>query len=196
MRPAAVSNLIVRGGFLVLVAVHAFFCYSTARVFCGNVGFQLTAVVSGLAFAAAMILPLVWMFGLVDLPRWFYSFHRPAKRWKRGQCPTCGYDMRAAIDNICSECGNVARQPDAYRFSATVAAQAMLLATVSWMTGSLVAEGAILYDERAFIDWAVDQPASAFDKTKTVHRPRIWPNQHVSLYLTVEGHSLSTEWWQ
>ncbi|MGI9013274.1 MAG: hypothetical protein ACR2GY_03395 [Phycisphaerales bacterium] len=90
MVAAAVSNLVVRSAFLLLVAVHAFVCYSIARVFCGNVGFQLTALISGLAFAGAMILPLVWMFGLVDLPRWFYSFHRPAKRWERGECPTCG----------------------------------------------------------------------------------------------------------
>lgn len=63
------------------------------------------------------------------------------------------------------------------------------------MTGSLVAEGAILYDERAFVDWAADQPTSAFGRKNGVHRPRIWPNQHVSLYLTGEGHALSGEWW-
>jgi hypothetical protein len=54
----------------------------------------------GLVIALALWFPVRWFVGSA-------AARRRAKRQSAGQCPTCGYDLRASLDR-CPECGRAA----------------------------------------------------------------------------------------
>ncbi len=60
-----------------------------------------------------LCLPLVYLIGLFLLPavaqvaRWLF-FRR---RWKKGHCVKCNYDLQGSAAGVCPECGHVQSKP-------------------------------------------------------------------------------------
>ncbi len=177
---------------LLLLALHVFYMYCIARGMSETFGFQLGATVIACLFALAMLIPLVWAVALPEIPEAISQHVIPRRRWKRGHCPSCGYDMRGRTTNvreqatICPECGRPAIEPDMWQVGRRTVGLFVSINLVAWIVGSAGGETWMLLDEREF-SRAIDQRLAAGTNAMW-GRARRWPNGNCSLvYSPGEG---------
>jgi len=184
--PVSLPNLI-RGVIMLLLAVHAFVMYSTARALSETVGFDAGSVLVSVLFAAVLMLPFVWAYGLADLPAEDIRHVRPKRRWKRGDCPACGYHLHGIRSAACPECGDPVAEPEShYQFGWNTVRRFLILVGLSLLIGSAAGEISILQDEAAFRREVDRRAENGVDGSYS--RPRRWPNESAGLvYTPAEG---------
>ncbi len=173
--------LIFRVVVMLALAAHVFYMYCTARGISETVGFRLGTTVIACLFALAMLIPLVWAVFLPDLPEFFSQHLIPRRRWERGRCPACGYDMRGLAERstACPECGSPSREPAGWEGSARTVRRFVAINMLAWAIGCLAAEIWMQIDENDF-QREVERRLAA-GNTSNWGRGRHWPNTNCSL---------------
>ena len=172
------------------LSAHVFIMYSFARAAAGTVGFDVATTVQALLFAMILMLPFVWALGIADVPDLYQRYVRPARRWNRGACPACGYDLRGhgatlhedgarGIIRICPECGGGLIAPEPYRYSWSTVRRFGILMVLAIVIGAGAGEAAMLYDEHRFADEA--RAGALLSPQAEYSRPRMWPNGAATL---------------
>lgn len=182
--PISLANLF-RAGVLLLLALHVFYMYCTARAGAETFGFHLGTTVVAALFSLAMLVPLVWAVTLPELPEIYTTHWRPRRRWKRGQCPSCGYPFQGLPDGLCPECGARLEAPTGYRIRARTIKLFVAMNLLAWLIGCIAGEMWVEMDERAFIKEAKSATAHApwdWEQDLYYTRERRWPNRSNSLY--------------
>ena len=183
---------IFRAVVTLLLALHVLYMYCTARGMHETFGFDLGVSVVSCLFSLAMLIPLVWAVALPEIPEALSQHVIPRRRWRRGHCPSCDYDMQGRFSNeggealICPECGRPAVEPAAWQVGRRTVALFVSINLLAWIVGCVVGETWMLLDERDF-SHAVEQRLAA-GNTAMWSRARLWPNGSCSLvYSASEG---------
>jgi hypothetical protein len=67
------------------------------------------------AGVAVIVAVVALMWALLDRPTWI-----KARRWDRGQCVRCGYDLTGNVSGVCPECGRWKGHPTEISLPATL----------------------------------------------------------------------------
>jgi hypothetical protein len=178
---------IFRAIVLLVLTVHIFYMYCTARGMGEHFGFDLSTTIISALFALAMLVPIVWAVFLPDVPEFISQHVRPRWRWKRGQCPACSYDRRGLpnSDEPCPECGEALREPASWRVTRHTVRRFIAINVFAWMIGCWAGEVWMENDERNFRREVETSIGSASDH----RRSRRWPNHEQKMsYLHGDGY--------
>lgn len=184
---------------VLLLAAHVFYMYSTARGMGETFGFHPGTSIIACLFALAMLVPLVWAVFLPDLPEFLSQHVQPRRRWKRGQCPGCGYDRRglqhqhddSTFPSVCPECGSTLREPEGWQVSSSTIRRFVAINLLAWLLGCAAGEAWMRIDERDFrreVDLRLGQ-----GDTSNYTRARRWPNANDALLYRHPGEFRATE---
>jgi hypothetical protein len=178
---------IFRGLVLLLLAAHVFYMYCTARGMGAHFGFDSGTTIGAALFALAMLVPLVWAVFLPDVPEVIAHHVRPRRRWRRGECPHCGYDRLSlpAGATTCPECGGALREPEPWRFTSQTVRRFVAINLLAWLIGCFGGEAWMLNDEHAFRGEIVQRAAAG--NSAAWSRARRWPNDACSLVYEPPG---------
>jgi hypothetical protein len=188
--------LCFRAAITMLLALHVLFMYSMARGMGEHFGFDVTTTMIAALFAFAMLIPLVWAVALPELPEAITHSILPRRRWKKGRCPGCAYDMRGVIGLAhgaasavsaeqsvrCPECGTMMREPpppEMLQLSARTAKRFVILNLLAWLVGCTAGETLMQIDERVFRSEVEARSTAGLSDTFT--RPRWWPNRNCAI---------------
>jgi len=185
--PVSFANLF-RLMVLLVLAVHVFYMYCTARGMGEHFGFDLSTTIISALFALAMLVPLVWAVFLPDLPEFITQHVRPRRRWRKGLCPVCGYDRIGLPrgSSLCPECGGDLREPQPWAMTAGTVRRYIALNAVAWLLGCVVGEIWMQLDEREFRR-EVQQRLASRDTSMYV-RARHWPNHTRTMSHSPSGY--------
>lgn len=179
---------IFRAVVLLLLTAHVFYMYCTARGLSETFGFRLHVLVIAGLFALAMLLPFVWAVFLPELPEYLDSVVRPRSKWRKGQCPHCGYDRLSLppAAHACPECGGALVEPSPMRwFNLRSVRRFVAINIMAWIIGCATGEVWMELDERAF-EHEVRQRSGPHG-SPALTRPRRWPNSSCELWYDGRG---------
>jgi hypothetical protein len=171
--PMSLGNLF-RLFVLALLALHVFVMYSLARTWDGAFGFHLGATFGSTFFALLMLVPLLWAVTVPEWPEIYARYFRARKRWSRGRCPDCDYDLRGnpKDESNCPECGIVLVEPEPYRFTSAIFRKFIIINALAWLIGSVGGELWIRADEAAFLQEVIAKVSLG---ETSFQRSRDWP---------------------
>lgn len=182
--PMSLANLF-RFAVLIALAVHVFMMYSFARGMAEHAGFGLGVAIRCAVFSLILLVPFVWVYWIADLPIMYRRWWKPRRRWKRGECPHCGYPFEGSSSQICSECGmQRIPPPEQYSFSLSTIGRFVALIALAWVCGAAAGETWFLEDGRAFA--AEVEARLDAGKNRKYARQMHWPNGNCS-YVYVPG---------
>ena len=174
---------IFRALVMLLLAAHVFYMYCTARGMSETFGFRTGTTVIACLFALAMLIPLVWAVAIPEIPEAFTQHILPRRRWKRGRCRRCNYDLRGITQTppdvfiTCPECGLQATEPevaDMWQVGSKTIRRFVLINALAWAIGCGAGEAWMLIDEQHFRDEVQQIIANA--PRASYSRERQWPN--------------------
>ena len=132
---------IFRTVVFLLLTTHVFFMYQVGR----DTEPQTYAdYIQPAAFAAAMIVPMVWLAGIAEIPE-ARDRHRARRRWDEDLCPDCGYAMPDDSLRTCPECGTVHKEPAPYYFGPRAIQRFLIFSFGAWVFGCAAGEVAARY---------------------------------------------------
>ncbi|MCA9286292.1 MAG: hypothetical protein KDA22_13790 [Phycisphaerales bacterium] len=140
---------IFRVGTLLLLTGYFFFVYCNFRAMLGDFGFHISTILSAGITTLLMSAMVVFLVGVPELPTVFLGHVRARRRFARGLCPRCAYDLRGP-GGACPECGAPGEEPPAYRLTAAAVRRFAWILLVAWLFGSAIGEAWMLRDEASF----------------------------------------------
>lgn len=171
-------RLLAQGGMFLVLSAYCFTTYALIRPLFGTFGFDLTTVAKSMLAVLVLGVFVLWLAPMIHVPSILHQHVYPTRRFRRGECPRCGYPGAKGIPSgCCPECGTVFKEPPEWRMRPGVVVSFLLLFLGSLVVGSVVAETRLLADER---QWLRD--CSAPGGEQLVSRARIWPSGYASLF--------------
>lgn len=164
-----------RAFVLGVLTLHVFVMYCLARTLGSEFGFSLSLLMQSAIFALIMLVPLLWAVTVPEWPEIFMCYFRRRRRWKRGRCPACNYDMqdnRRENESVCPECGGVYVEPQSYQFTWGIFKKFILINVLAWVIGVGGGEWWVLADEHDFREEAA---AARVAGQGGLMRDRRWP---------------------
>ena len=132
---------------LIALSVHELTMYRVARTISGPARNDASDIILAALFALAMLVPLVWAVTLPDLPEIYTRVVRGRRRFRRGECPTCAYNISASAGDIhlasgsrCPECGAVIARPGEYTVTRRTITRYVVMNFGAWAIGCVVGE--------------------------------------------------------
>lgn len=166
------TKVLVYGGMLALLSAYCFTTYALIRPLFGTFGFEATTSIKTLLAVLVLGAFMLWLAPMTNVPTIIHRHVRPARRFRKGECPGCGYpEARQIPSRICPECGSAYAPPPEWRLRARVMVPFGLLFLVAMTLGAVVAETRLLVDER---QWEQDCRSPGGDRLQS--RARVWPS--------------------
>ena len=172
------TKVLVQGGMLVLLGAYCFVTYALVRPLFGTFGFDGITTLKTLLAVLVLGAFMFWLAPMTDVPTIVHRHVRPARRYREGACPGCGYpEARKIPSGICPECGTAYAPPPEWRLGAGVVVNFLLLFLVAMLLGAVVAETRLLIDER---QWEQDCRRPGGEMLQS--RSRVWPSTFAELF--------------
>ena len=166
------TKVLVYGGMLALLSAYCFTTYALIRPLFGTFGFDAATSLKTLLAVLVLGAFMLWLAPMTSVPTIIHRHVRPARRFRKGECPGCGYPEAKQIPSgVCPECGSAYAAPPEWRLRAGVVVQFGLLFLVSMTLGAAVAETRLLVDEGR---WAQDCRSPGGNRLQS--RARTWPS--------------------
>ena len=172
------STLLAQGGMLLILSVYCFTTYALIRPLFGTFGFDLMTLLKSMLAVLVLGIFVLWLAPMSHVASILHQHVYPARRFRRGECPGCGYpSANRTPGECCPECGIAYKEPAEWRMRSGVVVSFLLLFLLSMVLGTAVAETRLLVDEQ---QWLQDCTAPGGEQLES--RARIWPSGYASLF--------------
>ena len=172
------TRILVQGGLLLMLSVYCFTTYALIRPLFGTVGFDVTIVLKSMLAVGVLGIFVLWLAPMTQMPSIIHQHVTPARRFRRGACPGCGYPSADQIPaGQCPECGAAFLEPPEWRLRGGVVMSFLMLFATAVLVGTTVAETRLLVDER---QWLQDCSSPGGELLES--RSRIWPSGYALLF--------------
>ena len=172
------TRVLVQGGLLLVLSAYCFTTYALIRPLFGTFGFDAITVLKSTLAVLVLGVFVLWLAPMSHVPSIIHQHVHPARRFRRGECPGCGYPSADKVSGgPCPECGVLFREPPEWRLRAGVVVSFLLLFVLAMLIGTAVAETRLLVDER---QWLHDCSSPGGERLES--RARTWPSGYSSLF--------------
>ena len=171
------TKIMVQGGLLMLLSVYCFLVYALVRPLFGTFGFDPATSLKSMLAVLALGCFVLWLAPITNVATIVHQHVRPSRRFKRGECPGCGYPgARQHVRGNCPECGVLFEEPPEWRMRGRIFLHFVLIFLAAMMVGTAVAETRLVLDEARW-DAACSSPGGE----RLESRPRVWPSGYALL---------------
>ena len=171
------TKILVQGLLLVLLSVYCFLVYALVRPLFGTFGFDPMTCFKSMLAVLALGCFVLWLAPITNVATIFHQHVRPSRRFKRGECPGCGYPgVGEQVRGNCPECGVPFREPPEWRMRGGIFLHFVLIFLLAMTLGGAVAETRLVLDEARW-SAACSRPGGR----QLESRPRVWPSGYALL---------------
>ena len=172
------SRVLAQGGLLLLLSAYCFTMYALIRPLFGTIGFDATTVFKTTLAVIVLGIFVLGLAPMTNIPSIIHQHVAPSRRFRRGECPGCGYPEADRIESReCPECGAAFREPPEWRMRSGMVTSFLLLFLIAVVLGGTIAETRLLVDEQR---WMHD--CSLPGGARLESRARIWPSGYSLLF--------------